>query len=133
MPMIANIASVVLNAALSFILAKYVGVLGVSLATSLSVILTICLLNKSIKKYIPDFRFSSMYKLLIKLAIACIITVLFTLGLKNIVNTPLIIEFVICALGALGVYAVSLFALRCEELNQLLSQMKSQILNKLKK
>lgn len=133
MPMISNIAAVVLNAVLSFILAKYIGVLGVSLATSLSVILTIFLLNKSIKKYIPDFRFSSMYKLLIKLTIACVVTVLFTLGLKEIINTPLIIKFVICAVGALIVYGVSLIALNCEELFSLISQIKSQILNKLGK
>ena len=70
MPMVANIAAVFLNAALSFLLAPYIGVLGVALATSLSVILTICLLNRSVKKYLPDFRFLAMRKLLIKLTVA---------------------------------------------------------------
>lgn len=133
MPMVSNIAAVVLNAVLSFILAKYIGVMGVSLATSLSVVLTIYLLNKSVKKYIPDFKFSSLNKLLLKLTLSAVVTILATLCLKNIINTHIIIEFVLCAVVALIVYALSLFALRCEELTFLLSQIKSQILNKFRK
>ncbi len=133
MPMIANIIAVVLNAVLSFVLAKYVGVMGVSLATSLSVILTIYLLNKSIKKYIPDFRFSSMFKLLLKLAFACAVTIIFTVYLKSILDINMILEFVICALGALAVYAITLILIKCRELTQLLSQAKSQIYNKFRK
>ena len=133
MPMIANIAAVVLNAVLSIILAKYIGVLGVSLATSLSVILTIYLLNRSVKKYIPDFKFSSMGKLLLKLAASSIVTVILTVFLKNLLNTNVIIEFAICAFGAFIVYAIMLFITKCEEFVLLLSQIKSQTVNKIRK
>lgn len=127
MPMIANIAAVFLNAVLSFILAHYIGVLGVALATSLSVILTIVLLNHSIKKYIPDFRFSSMNALLIKLIVAGAATAAAALLLKQQLDTGLILEFLICAFLALAVYALSLLLLRCKELTALVEQIRSSI------
>ena len=129
MPMIANISAVVLNAALSFILAKYIGVMGVSLATSLSVILTICLLNKSIKKYIPNFRFSTMLKLLLKLTPACIATILSAFYLKSILDINIIAKFLICALGGILVYIVSLIFVKCEELMVLISQIRDKFGN----
>lgn len=133
MPMTANIAAVILNAALSIIFAKYFGILGVSLATSVSVILTIYLLNKSIKKYIPDFKLSSMMKLFIKLTIACVVTIIFTLILKKIFVTNIILKFVICAFGALAIYVILLLILRTQELTSLLVKIKEQILNKFSK
>ncbi len=133
MPMLANIAAVGLNAALSIILSKYIGIMGVSLATSVSVILTIYMLNKSIKKYIPDFRLASMAKLFLKLTIACIITIALTLVLKKLVETHIILEFAICAVGAFLIYFISLMGMKCNELITLLNQIKEQILSKLKR
>ncbi len=130
MPMIANISAVVLNGVLSLILAKYIGVMGVSLATSLSVILTIFLLNKSIKKYIPNFKFSTMLRLLLKLTPACIVTILFTLLLKRFLDVNIIIEFIICTSGGLVVYLLSLLLVKCEELMLLISQGKELLRNK---
>ncbi len=132
-PMIANIMAVFLNAFLSLVLAKFVGVLGVSLATSLSVILTIFLLNRSIKKYIPDFRFLSMSKLIFKVLLSSAVTAVCTLYLKNILNINILLEFVICAVVAIVIYSVVLYLSKCEELKLLLSQIKAQILNKFHK
>ena len=129
MPMIANISAVVLNAVLSFILAKYIGVMGVSLATSLSVILTIFLLNKSIKKYIPNFRFLTMLKLLLKLTPACIATILFTVYLKSILDVNIIIKFLVCASGGILIYIISLILVKCEELMVLISQIRDKFGN----
>lgn len=132
-PMIANISAVFLNAILSIILAKFIGVMGVSLATSLSVVLTIYLLNRSIKKYIPDFKFSSMLKLIGKLAVSSVVTIFFATYLKNILDINILLKFLICAIGAFIVYLAMLILVRCKELNLLLSQIKEQILNKFHK
>lgn len=132
-PMIANISAVFLNAILSIILAKFIGVMGVSLATSLSVVLTIYLLNRSIKKYIPDFKFSSMLKLIGKLAVSGVVTIFFATYLKNILDINILLKFLICAIGAFIVYLAMLILVRCKELNLLLSQIKEQILNKFHK
>ncbi len=133
MPMIANISAVAVNAVLSFVLARYIGILGISLATSLSVILTIFLLNKSIKKYIPDFKFSSLSGLFTKLTASGAITIVFALFLKKIISLPLIAEFCVCAAGSLLIYTVMLYLLRCSELIMLIEQIKTTIYNKLRK
>ncbi len=133
MPMIANIAAVVLNAVLSFVLAKYIGVLGVSLATSLSVILTIVLLNKSVKQYIPDFKFSSMTKLIIKVAVACMLTLITALFVKQVLDINILLRFVICAICSVAAYVICLVLLKCPELYELVNNAKLQIINKFKK
>ncbi len=131
MPMVANIAAVFLNAALSFLLAPYIGVLGVALATSLSVILTICLLNRSVKKYLPNFRFLAMRKLLIKLTVAGAATAATALVMRQILQSSPIVEFLLCAFAALLVYALSLILMRCEELYAFIGQLHATIRRKL--
>jgi putative peptidoglycan lipid II flippase len=131
MPMVANIAAVFLNAAMSFLLSPYIGVLGVALATSLSVILTICLLNRSVKKYLPNFRFLAMRKLLIKLTVAGAATAATALVMRQILQSSPIVEFLLCAFAALLVYALSLILMRCEELYAFIGQLHATIRRKL--
>ena len=131
MPMAANIAAVVLNAALSLLLAPYIGVLGVALATSLSVILTIFLLNRSVKKYLPNFRFLSMSKLLIKLAVAGTATAATAVMMRQMLHASPIVEFLVCASAAMLVYALALVLMRCEELYAFIGQMRTAIRKKL--
>ncbi len=133
MPMRANIAAVFVNAVLSIILAKFIGILGISAATSLSVIFTIILLNHSVKKYIPDFKFSSMGNLIIKVSIACAVTLAFVLLMKNVLTAGILVTFIICTVSALAVYAICLILLRCREIYVLFDNIKGQIMNKLNK
>ena len=128
--MVANIAAVFLNAALSLLLAPYIGVLGVALATSLSVILTICLLNRSVKKYLPDFRFLAMRKLLIKLTVSGAATAATAILMRQLLQSSPIVEFLVCACASLLVYALSLILMRCEELYAFMGQLRTTILRK---
>ena len=130
MPMIANIAAVFLNAVLSFVLARYIGVLGVSLATSLSVVLTIILLNRSVKKYIPGFRFSAMCTLLVKLTIAGAVTTGSALLLKQLIHTGPIVAFILCAAASMLVYVLVLLLVRCKELTALLANIRDTLQRK---
>lgn len=131
MPMLANIAAVVVNALLSLILARYIGILGISLATSISVLLTVVILNRSAKKYISDFRFFSMYRLLIKVAIAAVLALLTALFIKNTLNTNILLSFVASAAASATVYIVLLFLLKCNELNEFCISIKQQVTKKI--
>lgn len=132
-PMFANILGIVFNIVLTFILSRFFGILGVSLGTSLSVIMALVILNKSIKKYLPGFKFSSMITLIIKIGIATLASVLTMCIVKNVLEMKPIIEFVICALVAFTVYLVTLLILRCKELKELLVNAKEEILKILKR
>ena len=131
MPMISNIVAVVLNAILSIILAKIVGILGVSLATSVSAILTIMLLNKSVKKYTPDFKFTSMWKLIGKVLVSCLFAFEVSYLLKGVLNMNFILEFIICAVSSGIAYVACLQVLRCTEFVEFIDNIKNQIVEKL--
>lgn len=131
MPMIANISAVVLNAVLSLILAKFVGILGVSLATSLSVILTISILNRSVKRYIPDFRFATILPLITKVVIACAASLLCAVSANNLINAGNLLNFLISAALSLAMYVAILALLRCGEFFELAKDIARQLMYKL--
>lgn len=132
-PMIANIITVFLNAALSFILAKYVGILGVSLATSVSIILTIILLNVSAKKYVPDFKFASMVPFLIKLAVAGCVTLIVAFVFNRFADINVLVKFGLGALVSVIAYVVCLWAIRCKELWDIFDRIKYELSNRFNK
>jgi len=131
MPMIANILSVILNAVLSIILAKYIGIFGVSFATSVSAILTSMILNKSLKKYLPEFRFSEMKRMILKVIIAALLSFETVFICKNYINTNLVIKFALCTMLATVSYIACLKAIDCVEFNGFMKNAKIHILEKL--
>ena len=131
MPMLSNIASVVLNAALSILLARYIGILGIALATSLSAILTIFLLDRSARQYIPKHRFSAFFPLFLRVALACALAALPALALRRWLPAAslagLLGRFLLSALCAAAVYLAALLAVRCPELKQALQGLRSRL------
>lgn len=125
MPMIANIISVVVNAVLSIILARFIGIFGVSFATSASAILTSMILNKSLKKYIPEFRFSSMKRMILKVIIASLLSFETVFILKNYVETNLLIKFALCSVMACVSYIACLGSIDCIEFVGFVKNIKS--------
>ena len=132
-PMIANIVSVAVNAVLSLILAKYIGIFGISAATSISAVVTIIMLNKSVKKYIPDFRLSAMSPLIIKVVVASAAAFAVSLGVKNIAPDSYLVRFVLSAAAAGIAYLILLYVLRCRELYDLIYNARTKIIYKIKK
>ncbi len=134
MPMIASLLSCLLNVGLSFLLARWIGVIGVSLATSLSVVLTIVMLNQSIKNYLPQFRFFSMAPFLIKVLIAGVlggISAYFACGMME--GLPMILRFGCGTLICGGVYLGALCLMRCEDLFVFIKELLELLKAKLKR
>ena len=67
------------------------------------------------------------------LTIAGAATATATLVLKQLIHVAPILEFLTCAIEALLVYALSLILMRCEELTELISQIKSVIKKRIAK
>lgn len=132
-PMFANIISVLINAVLSIVLARYIGILGISLATGISTVFTVAILNKSVKKYIPDFKLSSMLTLIIKVLVSCILAFGASQLMKYLSPDNLYIKFVLCAAAAVIVYLICLYILKCKELYGLIDNIKTRIICKIKK
>ena len=61
-PMVISMISVVCNVVLSILLSFWVGILGVTLATSLSAVVSVYFLNRGVKEMLPGFRLFSQWK-----------------------------------------------------------------------
>lgn len=114
-PMLISMAAVGMNVVLSLILAQVIGVMGITLATSLSAVLSVVLLVVTAKRYMPDFRFFSCRTAIWKCAVAlvpCVIAVLWagTCFQGNVLLRVALELFLGCA-----VYGVALVCLRCRE------------------
>lgn len=118
-PMLANVAAVALNAALSILLAQFIGILGVALATSLSVILTILLLDRSAKRYLPQFRFAQLLPVLWRCALACIAAYVAAVLLRMALPFSLPVRFMAVSAVSAAVYLAALLLLRCPGLTGL--------------
>lgn len=69
-PLYISLCGVVLNGVLSLCLAQFWGVFGVAFATSVSRVLTVILLHRSIRKYLPSYRFLHMRSELLRILFA---------------------------------------------------------------
>lgn len=128
MPMIANIISVFLNAILSIILARVIGIFGVSFATSVSAILTSMILNRSLKKYIPEFRFATMKRMILKVIISALLSFETVFIIKDYIHTNLLIKFALCSLMAFVSYIACLESIDCVEFSGFMENIKSTLI-----
>lgn len=72
-PMLNGFISICVNIFLSYYLASKIGVMGISLSTSLSMLLASVLLHKSLKKYLPNLSYSSEKVDIIKIVFSSVI------------------------------------------------------------
>lgn len=132
-PMLANVVTVVLNAALSVVLAHWIGVLGIALATSLSVVLTIVLLGRSARRYLPQFRFSALYPAIWRALAACAaagaaaLLIRHTFPAATTGKMVLLVRFLVCTACACSVYVAVLLATRCPELMEALAAVRARL------
>lgn len=132
-PMLANAAGVILNAALSILSVRFLGIFGITAATGISAILTVVILNRSIKKYIPSYRFFSMKGMLIKIAVACAVSALAIMSAEQLIEAGALLSFALKAIVGLVTYVLMLTVLRCDEFFEAVSELKTKIYERLDK
>ena len=121
LPMLANGSALVVNILLSLAFSRIIGVMGITLGTSLSVLTTVCILNKSVKKYIPEFRFRDMGKMCAKILAASVLTYISVKAFSNLLAINLVVKFALCSVLGFAVYTAALLALRCKELKEVVT------------
>jgi putative peptidoglycan lipid II flippase len=127
LPMVISICSVVLNIVLSLILSQFVGILGVTAATSLSSILSVVLLVLSVRRFLPEFRFFSCWRALVKCALSLLPTAAVVLLVSRFSSLPPFPRTVVEIILGCCVYVLALLVLRCQELLSLLQAAKAKL------
>lgn len=89
LPMMIGILEVVLNMALSLVLSRFMGVFGITVATSLSAVLSVALLTITAKRYLPDLKLLCGLRAASKTLTALVGTVAVILLLEDLPGTAL--------------------------------------------
>ncbi|CEN89199.1 murein biosynthesis integral membrane protein MurJ [Paraclostridium sordellii] len=133
-PMINGAISMVINIILNLILVRFMGHNGLALATSISAIICIILLFRSLKFKIGDFGQDKIAKTLIKSTIASITMGLCTYFTYNVIGDLLKNVFgsnIISLFGAMGtgviIYLILIVILRVEEIYMIWNIVKFRI------
>lgn len=135
-PMLNGALAMGMNIILNIILIRFLGHAGLALATSISALICIVLLFRSLKKKIGNFGQNKILKTMIKSLIAAIVMGFVTVGVYNLFAKALGVGFIKEAIslfasvgiGAL-VYGVMVIVLKVEEVNIVIDMVK-KILNK---
>lgn len=123
-PMINGTITVIMNIVLNIVLIKFMGHMGLALATSISSILCTLLMFRDLKKIVTDFGQGNIYRTFIKSIFASIlmgivVKLVYTISSNNIGNMSLIHQLIslgISVLIGLIVYILGLLILRVDEI-----------------
>ena len=115
-PMVNGIIAVACNIMLSYLLSKVIGISGVALATSLSMILVTALLLGRINKYLPDFSIKSSIYEILKIIVAGIVTFVSLYILKKHLCFSIVTNFVIEGFLCLILYIAVLLIIKSNQI-----------------
>ena len=131
MPMIIGICEVVLNIALSLVLSQFLGILGITLATSLSAILSVILLTAAARRYVPGLRLFALKGTYVKCVLSLALCGLgATLG--GLVGGQLVTVVLRIGLGLAG-YGAALLLLKGGKELPIVEELVEQFQEKLKR
>ncbi|MDY3014102.1 MAG: lipid II flippase MurJ [Evtepia sp.] len=110
-PMVISMVSVVFNIVMSIVLSLFMGVLGVTLATSLSAVLSVILLNRDVKKLLPQFRLLAQWKSYGKCAVSTALAVGAVLAVAELRISSVLVRTACKLFAGCAVYFVGIVLL----------------------
>ena len=106
-PMVISMVSVGVNVVLSILLSFGVGILGVTLATSLSAVVSVYFLNRGVKEMLPGFRLFSQWKSYGKCVIAMALAAVAVLAVGQLGISSVLIRTALKLLLGCVVYFIA--------------------------
>ncbi|QFJ53963.1 murein biosynthesis integral membrane protein MurJ [Pseudobutyrivibrio xylanivorans] len=127
-PMITGFFAVAANILASIILSRYIGIMGVSIASSISLTVNFFINSHMVKTHIPDYNVHQFLPTLLKQIPGSLVLMLIIYEIKHFFTGNLVI-FLLSTFIGLSVYGVILLGLKIEEVNMI----KQRVLAKIKK
>ena len=122
-----GIIGVIINIVLSILLSRKFGILGISLSSSIAMMVTSLLLFRSIIKLIGDFEFTPLLTKLLKIIISTAVMTFSIVFIKNLINsTSMILNLIIGVSIGVLVYFASMILLKVEELKEIICLIKKK-------
>ena len=124
-PMITGFFAVAANVLFSIVLSRFIGIMGVAFASSISLTVNFVINSLMLRKYVPDYSLIELIPILLKQIPGAIVLVLIINAVKMMFNSNILI-FGFSALIGLAVYACLLTFMRIDEFDNV----KQKVLNK---
>ena len=130
-PLVCSIMTVAINVILILTLSKSIGIMGVSIAASISTAISFLLLIGNIKQYIEKVNNMQVVKSLLKIVLSTIVTLVLVVMINRICKFTPVIQLAINVFVIFGSFYVLLLFLKSEELSFLLSRVIPRKIRKL--
>lgn len=116
-PMVNGVISILFNILFCVVLSKYIGVIGITLSSTIAALIAAVLSYFSFKKHVPDFSFSVFRNTFGKIILSGILSIIiiYSLRMSFSNNTSVIILFILLALVGFISYFTAMYFLKCEE------------------
>ncbi len=117
-PMITGFFAVAANVFFSIFLSKYIGIMGVSIASSICLTVNFLINSQMVKKHVSDFSIAVHIPIILKQLPASVALVIIIYAIKHIFNNNFIV-FILCSIFGLSVYTIILSLMSIEEITLL--------------
>lgn len=124
--MFTGMIAVAVNITLSILLSKNHGIIGISLASSVSQVVNFAINSRVLKKYMPDYHFSDHLPILGKQIPGAAVVVVIVLLFKHFFSSNIIIFGGSAVLG-LGLYMIILMAMKVPEVDLVMAKVRGKL------
>lgn len=122
-----GVIGVIINIALSVTLSKKFGILGITVASSIAMMITSILLLINITKLVGEFKVKFLILKLIKIVISSFVMSLVIIIIKNfIVSLPMIFIVIIGTIIGIIAYFIMTLILKIEEVKEIVNLLKNK-------
>ena len=125
-PMITGFFAVAANVLFSVVLSRFIGIMGVAFASSISLTVNFIINSLMLKKYIPDYSLLELIPVLLKQIPGCVVLIIIINLMKNIFSSNILI-FGFSALIGLLIYSLILTFMKIEEVNTIRAKLLAKI------
>ena len=125
-PMITGFFAVGFNIFFSILLSRFIGIMGISIASSISLTVNFLINSRMLKKHVPDYSLRLHLPVLLKQIPAAAYAVAVVLLVQRYISGNLLV-FMLSAVLAVGGYALILLVMNIEDVNYLKDKIISKI------
>ena len=130
-PVINSVIGVILNIFLNLTLSKYLGLPGIALATTISIIFTVILLFFTLYKKYKVLYIKEIIVTFLKIILASIIVGFIVYNIKNIlINYPLILNLMFSSLVGIIIYILIIIFMRIKIVDDFVKQIKRNVIRR---
>ena len=128
-PMITGIIAVAVNILFSVILSRFLGIMGITIASSISMTVNFIINSQMLKKHLPSYNFLAHIPVLLKQIPSIAFSLVVIMFIKAHVSNNILVFLLSAVIGIIG-YGLILLLMRIEEVDYIKAKVLSKLPNR---